>query len=407
MHSLSLKLFVDFNDVKSTHATPSQVSFGAGEFPASLNFGDQRRRNCRIIARASERDGGAGAGAEAGGAESQSQQNKSSFFARGQTYALMKQQMELAAKSENFEESARLHDSLKSFFHYRNFRQTLSKLLCLKIMAEPEANPTNEPLVPRDGEEEHLKYLDFVQSAVIYFVVCFLTVYEYAKENVGPLKPGVQTVESIVKTVIGPVCERFHDVLYEGLKLILPKFSTVKKALNRFCTIPTHRLKFVFHENEARGSGKHYRRDCPYLDTAMYLLNLDNPFPIDHEGCKIITVVMKTYSSEYGFTLPVQMEYPADITKKSLFVNFKQKRTIVLLEFRVSVDIRRQEFDDITKSALLLTTTIPSGFICHLFYGFGLQVCPLSTGLAETKFCNLIEIDNSQGHLMVLISLEW
>lgn len=115
MNSLSLKLFVDFNGVKSRHTTPGQVSFGAGEFPVSLNFGDQGRRNCRIIARSSERDGGAGAGAEAGGAESQSQQNKSSFFARSQTYALMKQQMELAAKSENFEEAARLRDSLKSF----------------------------------------------------------------------------------------------------------------------------------------------------------------------------------------------------------------------------------------------------------------------------------------------------
>lgn len=74
--------------------------------------------------------------------------------------------------------------------------------------------------VPRDGGEEHLKYLDFVQSAVIYFVVCFSTVYEYAKENAGPLKPGVHTVESTVKTVIGPVCERFHDVPYELLKFI-------------------------------------------------------------------------------------------------------------------------------------------------------------------------------------------
>lgn len=100
MHSMSLKLFVDFNDVKSRHTTPGQVSFGAGESPVRLSFGDQGRRSCRIIAHASERDGGAGAGAEAGGAESQSQQNKSSFFARSQTYALMKQQMELAAKSE-------------------------------------------------------------------------------------------------------------------------------------------------------------------------------------------------------------------------------------------------------------------------------------------------------------------
>ncbi|KAI3789047.1 hypothetical protein L2E82_01834 [Cichorium intybus] len=42
MHSLSLKLFVDFDDFKSRHARPGQVSFDAGEFPVSLNFGDQQ-----------------------------------------------------------------------------------------------------------------------------------------------------------------------------------------------------------------------------------------------------------------------------------------------------------------------------------------------------------------------------
>ncbi|KAI3506633.1 hypothetical protein L1887_21193 [Cichorium endivia] len=105
-------------------------------------------------------------------------------------------------------------------------------------MAEPEANQTTEPLVPRDGEEEHLKYLDFVQSAVIYFVVCFSTVYEYAKENAGPLKPGVQTVESTVKTVIGPVCERFHDVPYELLKFVDLKVGDALKELNRH--VPSH-----------------------------------------------------------------------------------------------------------------------------------------------------------------------
>ncbi|KAK9080506.1 hypothetical protein SSX86_000264 [Deinandra increscens subsp. villosa] len=115
MHSVSLKLFMEFNHVESRHTAPRHASFGAGDLHVRLNCGDRGRRNCRIIARASETDGGAGAGAEAGGAESQRQQNSSSFFARNQTYALLKQQMELAAKSEDYEEAARLRDSLKSF----------------------------------------------------------------------------------------------------------------------------------------------------------------------------------------------------------------------------------------------------------------------------------------------------
>ncbi|KAK1407231.1 hypothetical protein QVD17_38845 [Tagetes erecta] len=115
MQSVSLKLFIEFNNVESRHTTPARACFGAGNAPVRLSYGDRNRRNCGIIARASERDAGAGAGAEAGGAESQSQQNSSSQFARNQTYALLKQQMELAAKSEDYEEAARLRDSLKSF----------------------------------------------------------------------------------------------------------------------------------------------------------------------------------------------------------------------------------------------------------------------------------------------------
>ena len=68
--------------------------------------------------------------------------------------------------------------------------------------------------------ERKLKYLDFVQVAAIYFVVCFSSLYEYAKENSGPLKPGVQAVEGTVKTVIGPVYEKFHDVPFELLKFV-------------------------------------------------------------------------------------------------------------------------------------------------------------------------------------------
>ncbi|KAK1412518.1 hypothetical protein QVD17_33835 [Tagetes erecta] len=101
-------------------------------------------------------------------------------------------------------------------------------------MAESQANQSTEPLVQqRDGVEEHLKYLDFVQNAVIYFVVCFATVYEYAKENAGSLKPGVQTVENTVKTVVGPVYEKYHDLPLEALKFLDLKVGDLLNELNR------------------------------------------------------------------------------------------------------------------------------------------------------------------------------
>nr|AHF95713.1 small rubber particle protein [Hevea brasiliensis] len=54
-------------------------------------------------------------------------------------------------------------------------------------------------------EEERLKYLDFVRAAGVYAVDSFSTLYLYAKDISGPLKPGVDTIENVVKTVVTPV----------------------------------------------------------------------------------------------------------------------------------------------------------------------------------------------------------
>ncbi|KAG1365227.1 Stress-related protein [Cocos nucifera] len=59
------------------------------------------------------------------------------------------------------------------------------------------------------------------------------TLYEYAKESAGPLKPGVQTVEGTVKTVVGPVYDKFHDVPFEFLKFIDRKVGESVQELER------------------------------------------------------------------------------------------------------------------------------------------------------------------------------
>lgn len=85
--------------------------------------------------------------------------------------------------------------------------------------------------------EKNLKYMEFVQVAAIYVVVCFSSLYECAKENSGPLKPGVQTVEGTVKTVIGPVYEKFHDLPFQLLKFVDRKVSLIQKRNPRFCRL--------------------------------------------------------------------------------------------------------------------------------------------------------------------------
>ncbi|CAK9178023.1 unnamed protein product [Ilex paraguariensis] len=98
-------------------------------------------------------------------------------------------------------------------------------------MAESEAQQPAETKV--QDNQKQLKYLDFVQFAAIYIVVCFSSLYDYAKENSGPLKPGVQTVEGTVKTVIGPVYEKFHDVPFELLKFVDRKVDESINELDR------------------------------------------------------------------------------------------------------------------------------------------------------------------------------
>ncbi|KAG5234139.1 hypothetical protein OIU77_000510 [Salix suchowensis] len=109
MQSLNLKLSTDFIT-------------GTRSFVPGRSFGEERRqclsfrvsyRNCRIVACSVERDGnGEGTSSSSG---SGSDHSPSSFLSRSQTYAMLKQQMKVAAQSEDYEEAARIRDSLKSF----------------------------------------------------------------------------------------------------------------------------------------------------------------------------------------------------------------------------------------------------------------------------------------------------
>ena len=70
-----------------------------------------------------------------------------------------------------------------------------------------------------------MKYLGLVHAAALHAVVCFSNLYCYAKDKAGPLKPGLETVEGTVKTVVGPVYQRFHGVPFELLKFVDRKVS--------------------------------------------------------------------------------------------------------------------------------------------------------------------------------------
>lgn len=65
-----------------------------------------------------------------------------------------------------------------------------------------------------------LRYLDFVQVAAAQAAVCLAGLYGLAKDHAGPLRSGVDAVESAVKGVVGPVYGRFHHVPLDVLAFV-------------------------------------------------------------------------------------------------------------------------------------------------------------------------------------------
>ncbi|KAM0064950.1 putative rubber elongation factor [Helianthus debilis subsp. tardiflorus] len=116
-------------------------------------------------------------------------------------------------------------------------------------MAENDAPVTNQP-EKIESEEERLKYLEFVQVAVLHAVLYASKCYGYAKNNSGPLKPGVETIEGTLKTVVGSAYDKFHDVPVEVLKFVDRK---VDESVNKFDSRVPPFVKHVSNEVKTAG----------------------------------------------------------------------------------------------------------------------------------------------------------
>ncbi|XP_020254847.1 stress-related protein-like isoform X2 [Asparagus officinalis] len=82
-------------------------------------------------------------------------------------------------------------------------------------------------------EEERLQYLEFVHLATIQALMYVSRLYGFARENSGPLKPGVKTVEGTVKAVVGPVYEKFSSVPLDVLKFVDRKVGDAVEEIDR------------------------------------------------------------------------------------------------------------------------------------------------------------------------------
>ncbi|XP_020585364.1 stress-related protein isoform X2 [Phalaenopsis equestris] len=84
------------------------------------------------------------------------------------------------------------------------------------------------------AQETKLKHLEFVQVAAFQAIICLSSLYNLAKENSGPLRPGVQAVEGTVKAIVAPVFDKIHDVPLEFLKFIDRKVDQFLCEVERY-----------------------------------------------------------------------------------------------------------------------------------------------------------------------------
>ncbi|CAJ1851730.1 unnamed protein product [Sphenostylis stenocarpa] len=82
-----------------------------------------------------------------------------------------------------------------------------------------------------ESKNKDLKHLGFVRVAAIQTFVFVSNLYEYAKQNSGPLRSAVGTVENTVTTVLGPVCNKLKDFPDDVLVFVDKK---VDEATHKF-----------------------------------------------------------------------------------------------------------------------------------------------------------------------------
>ncbi|KAL6549442.1 hypothetical protein OROHE_008559 [Orobanche hederae] len=134
MHCLNLKIVGDFNSI----SLPSR-------FSGSIVKENGMRLN-RIVA----------CGTSGQGWDPIEGSSRSSFLTRTETHALLKQQLEVAAKSEDYKEAARLRDSLKLFEEEEPFLR-LRRLL--------------KDAIAEERFEDAAKYRDELKEIAPYYLL--------------------------------------------------------------------------------------------------------------------------------------------------------------------------------------------------------------------------------------------
>ncbi|XP_027364520.1 stress-related protein isoform X2 [Abrus precatorius] len=146
-----------------------------------------------------------------------------------------------------------------------------------------QAPPPQQQDAIQEEDQHQLKYLEFVRFATIQALMGCAILYSYAKERAGPLKPGVDTVEEAVKTVVAPVYNKFHLIPAEFLSYVDRK---VEKSVAEFDHHVPSNVKKV--SSQARSVVSEVRR-AGFIDAASgFAQTVYSKFEPKAEQCAVL-----------------------------------------------------------------------------------------------------------------------
>lgn len=118
-----------------------------------------------------------------------------------------------------------------------------------------------------ETSEGKLKHLGFVRVFTVNAVVLISNLYEYAKQNSGPLKSTVGTVENAVTTVVRPVYEKIKDVPDDVLVFLDKKVFVFIYLFIYYCVC---RIYFLILPSQFVGFTELSFSSSPFDDSLLF-----------------------------------------------------------------------------------------------------------------------------------------
>lgn len=179
-----------------------------------------------------------------------------------------------------------------------------------------------------ESKNKDLKHLGFVRIAAIQTFVIVSNLYEYAKQNSGPLRSAVGTVEGTVTTVLGPVYDKFKGVPDDVLVFVdnkvdeaTHKFDEHAPPLAKKLANQTKGLiQKVTNEaekvvNEAQSAGPRAAATYVVTESKHFLLNNSvklwtvlNHYPLFHAVAEMAVPTVAHWSEKYNHLINVMAE---------------------------------------------------------------------------------------------------